>query len=360
LRRPCAPEDHHLTQTNTHRELQSSLRHFEAPIIAASLLQLCTSIGLFIVACAAMYWSLRLSYFVTLFLAVPAAALLVRVFIIQHDCGHGSFFASTRANNVIGMLCSVLTLTPYANWRRQHAGHHANWNNLDKRHSGTDIYSACLTVREYLSLTPWRRFFHRVVRHPLIAHIVIPPLVFLVLYRVPFDTPEGWHHERRAVYLTNAALLLLICGLGLMVGFYAVLLVQLPIIIITSIIGVWLFAVQHRFEQSLWTRQPTWRFHDAALEGSSYLKLPKVLQWFTGNIGFHNVHHLAPRIPNYRLEHSYRTHSALQGSVLTLRDGFSSIWLALWDEDRNRLVRFRDAIEVAESPMQHRCSEATG
>jgi omega-6 fatty acid desaturase (delta-12 desaturase) len=316
--------------------------------MGASLVQIATSVGLFVGACAAMYWSLQLSYAVTLFLAVPTGALLVRVFIIQHDCGHGSFFASPRANNLMGMFCSILTLTPYANWRRQHAGHHANWNNLDKRYSGSDIYSACLTVREYLGLTPLKRLFYRIPRHPLVAHILIPPLVFLFLYRVPFDTPKNWNRERLAVYCTNFALAVLICALGLTVGFHAVLLVQLPVLVITSIIGVWLFAVQHRFDDSLWARQADWRFNKAALEGSSYLKLPKLLQWFTGNIGFHNVHHLAPRIPNYRLEACYRQNPELHENALTIVEAFRSIRLALWDEDSNRLVRFSD-IRVAAS-----------
>ena len=334
-----------MTETDQHRELQSALKSFEVPSIGAGLLQLLTSVGLFIAACAAMYWSLRLSYFVTLLLAIPTSALLVRVFIVQHDCGHGSFFASAKANDLMGMLCSVLTLTPYANWRRQHAAHHAIWNNLDKRHSGYDIYSACLTVKEYLSLTPWSRFFYRFSRHPLVAHIAIPPLVFLVLYRTPFDTPKSWRRERRAVYWTDAALLVLIGSLGFMVGFHAVLLVQLPVTIVTSIIGVWLFAVQHRFEQALWARQPAWSFATAAIEGASYLKLPRTLQWFTGNIGFHNVHHLAPRIPNYRLESCFHANPALQArSSLTMSEAFNSLWLTLWDEDQNRLVRFRDVI----------------
>jgi omega-6 fatty acid desaturase (delta-12 desaturase) len=289
-----------------------------------------------------MYWSLQLSYALTLFLAIPAGALLVRVFIVQHDCGHGSFFASRWANDLLGTLCSMFTLTPYANWRRQHAGHHANWNNLDKRNSGADIYSACLTVKEYRERTRWQRLVYRVSRHPLVAHVLVPPLVFLLLYRVPFDTPKGWNRERRAVYLTDLALVVLLGGLGLVVGFKAVALVQLPVMIVTSIIGVGLFAVQHRFDETVWARQPEWRFGNAALQGSSYLKLPRLLQWFTGNIGFHNVHHLAPRVPNYRLESCYRANPEFEASPsLSLREAFRAIRLSLWDEDRQQLVGFR-------------------
>ena len=324
-------------------DLRSAVKPYEKPILSASLFQLVSSVSLFIGASALMYWSLQLSYLVTLLLAIPTGALLVRVFIIQHDCGHGSFFGSRWANDAVGWLCSILTLTPYANWRRQHAGHHATWNNLDRRYSGADIYSTCLTVAEYRALTLRQRFYHRLIRHPVIAHIVLPPLVFLILYRVPFDTPKNWGAERRAVYAHDAAIIALVCVLGLMVGFVPVLLVQLPVILVTSIIGVWLFAIQHRFDDSRWARQLQWSFTSAALDGSSYLKLPKVLQWFTGNIGFHHVHHLAPRIPNYRLENCYREVAALRDSTkLSLRSALASIGLALWDEERQCFVRFKD------------------
>ncbi len=324
-------------------DLRSAVKPYEKPILSASLFQLVSSVSLFIGASALMYWSLQLSYLVTLLLAIPTGALLVRVFIIQHDCGHGSFFGSRWANDAVGWLCSMLTLTPYANWRRQHAGHHATWNNLDRRYSGADIYSSCLTVAEYRAMTLRQRFFHRLIRHPVIAHIVLPPLVFLVLYRVPFDTPKNWGQERRAVYAHDVAIVALVGVLGLMVGFVPVLLVQLPVVLVTSVIGVWLFAIQHRFDDSRWARQLQWSFTSAALDGSSYLKLPKILQWFTGNIGFHHVHHLAPRIPNYRLENCYREVAGLRDSTkLSLRSALASIGLALWDEDRQRFVRFRD------------------
>ena len=324
-------------------DLRSAVKPYEQPSVPASLFQLLNSVGLFIGACALMYWSLQLSYFLTLLLAVPTGGLLVRVFIIQHDCGHGSFFANKWANDLVGRLCSVLTLTPYANWRRQHAHHHATWNNLDKRDSGADIYSACMTVVEYKALTRWQRFLHRLPRHPFLAHVVLPPLVFLFLYRFPFDTPREWGKERRAVYWLNGALVAAIGALGFQVGFVPVLLVQLPVIMVTTIIGGWLFAVQHRFDASRWLRQTQWTFAGASLEGSSYLQLPKILQWFTGNIGFHHVHHFAPRVPNYRLERCYRSIGGLQEkSPLKLRAALAAIGLTLWDEDRQCLVRFKD------------------
>jgi omega-6 fatty acid desaturase (delta-12 desaturase) len=291
-----------------------------------------------------MYWSLNFSYVFTILLAVPTGALLVRIFIIQHDCGHGSFFEPRWANNVVGTLCSVLTLVPYSNWKRQHAQHHASWNNLDRRDTGHDIYSACLTVAEYHGKTRLQRFLYRLPRHPIIAHVLLPPLVFLILYRVPFDTPSTWAKERRAVYWLDAMLAASFVLLAMAVGVVPVAMVQLPVMIVASIIGVWLFAVQHRFEKSRWSRQGQWSFKRAALEGSSFLKLPKILQWFTGNIGFHNLHHLAPRIPNYRLERCYRSVDGLQEKFpLTLRSSLSAMKLTLWDEDRQCLVRFKDA-----------------
>ena len=188
--------------TDTHPGLRSLVMAYETPSILKSSYQIATSIGLFLAACAGMYWSLNVSYLLTAALLIPTAGLLVRVFIVQHDCGHGSFFASRRANALTGRLCSVITLTPFANWGRQHSQHHANWNNLD-RTAGSDIYSACLTVREYLALSPRRRLLYRLPRHPLVANILLPPLVFLFLYRVPFDTPTDWARERRAVYWLN-------------------------------------------------------------------------------------------------------------------------------------------------------------
>ncbi len=328
-----------------------SLARYENAVLAKSVLQLATSIGLFLAACAAMYWALHTSYVLTLVLAIPAGALLVRVFIVQHDCGHGAFFVSRRANDAVGMLCSLMTLTPYANWQRQHARHHGNWNNLDRRLSGADIYSSCLTLNEYRSLSARRRFIYRLTRHPIVAHLLLPPFIFAVLYRVPFDTPSAWRRERRSVYRTDAALVVLFGALGWLVGYEQVLLVQAPIILVSSIVGVWLFAVQHRFETALWARQDEWDFASAALEGCSYLRLPKVLQWFTGNIGFHHIHHLAPRVPNYRLEECYDAVPALRAvPPLSLWSALKSVTLTLWDEDGRKLIGIRDAHATLTAP----------
>ena len=324
------------------KHIFSGTAAFQNPILARSLGQLATSVGGFVATCAAMYLCLGISLWVSLPLSVLAAGFLVRIFIIQHDCGHGAFFRSQRANNILGNLCSLMTLTPYAFWRRQHARHHGSWNNLDRRAaSGLDIYSSCMTVSEYLQLGRWQQRLYRLSRHPIVSHLILPPAVFLLLYRIPFDAAKGWRHERRAIYVTNVMLVGLFGGLGLAIGFGPVLAVQLPIMLLASIIGVWLFSVQHRFECTHWASEPDWSFATAALYGSSHLQLPRILQWFTGNIGFHHVHHLNPRIPNYRLEACHRTIDSLQAApVLTLRTAITTLRYALWDDDRRRMVKF--------------------
>lgn len=312
---------------------------FQAPAIGRSVVQLAISLGGFVAVCAAMYLSLDISYWLALAMAPVAAGFLVRIFIIQHDCGHGSFFRAQWANSAIGFACGLLTLTPYAAWRRQHAGHHGVWNDLDRRQSGADIYSTCLTVAEYRALSPRARFWHRLTRHPLVLNVLLPPFIFLVLYRLPFDAPKSWVRERRHVQLTNAGLVLLLGGLGLTLGFGAVASVQLPVMVLAAMAGAWLFSVQHRYEHVIWARRPEWTFARAALQGSSYLRMPRLLQWFSGNIGFHHVHHLSPRIPNYRLEECHRALPGLAAvPVLTLRGGLRASRFLLWDEERGRMV----------------------
>jgi omega-6 fatty acid desaturase (delta-12 desaturase) len=216
---------------------------------------------------------------------------------------------------------------------------------LDRRAaSGLDIYSSCLTVAEYRAFGLWRRAIVRITNHPLIANLVLPPFVFIVLYRTPFDAAKNWQRERYGVYLTNIALAALIGGLGLLLGFAHVAAVQLPVMIFASIVGVWLFSIQHRFDNALWASDATWDFAAASMSGTSYLRLPRILQWFTGNIGFHHVHHVNPRIPNYRLEACHKANVEFQSApTLTLRDAVRVLRCVLWDSDRGRLVPFRSA-----------------
>ena len=331
-------------QLPSRSDLRAAITPFERPSAARAAWQLATSIGLYLALCALMYWSLSFSYLLTLALALPAGAALVRTFIVQHDCGHGSFLGSRRANDLVGAICGLLTLAPYANWARQHAQHHANWNNLDRRDSGADIYSTCLTVAEYRARSPRHRLLYRLPRNMVIANLIFPPLVFLLLYRFPFDTPASWAKERRSVWLTNAAIAGVVVGLGLWLGFARVAMVQLPIVFVTTVVGFWLFSVQHRFEKGVWLRQPEWSFDAAAMAGSSHLALPRILHWATGNIGYHHIHHLSPRIPNYRLAACHRSNALLRpANPLSLRRALGAGNLTLWDEELGRLVRFRDA-----------------
>lgn len=317
---------------------------FQAPSIGSSAFQLATSLGGFLLVCAAMYASVTPSVWLTLLLSVLAAGFLVRIFILQHDCGHGSFFRSSKANKVVGFACGVLTLTPFQAWKRQHAGHHGIWNNLDRRQAGVDIYSTCMTVNEYRALGPWRRFGYRVTRHPLVANVLLPPIVFIMLYRFPFDTPKARRRERRSIHLTNVVVLAALVGLGFLLGFERVALVHIPIIVVASIIGVWLFSVQHRFERVQWLRQVNWSHERAAIDGSSFLDLPPVLRWFTGNIGFHHIHHLNPKVPNYRLRACHEANPELQVAPrLGLWAALGQWRFALWDEAQGRMVGFREA-----------------
>ncbi|HSS66151.1 MAG TPA: fatty acid desaturase, partial [Gammaproteobacteria bacterium] len=223
--------------------LRREVAQFQAPILRKSLSQLTTSFGGFFATCATMYAVYDVSFWIALALAPLAAGFLVRVFIIQHDCGHLAYFRSRRANDIVGFACSLLTLAPYASWRRQHAGHHSVWNDLDRRQSGADIYSSCLTVAEYRALSPGKRRWYSATRHPLVANVLLPPLIFTLLYRLPFDMPKSWRPERRLVHLTTLALIVALGGLGLALGYHRVVAVQLPVMVMAAIIGVCLFSV---------------------------------------------------------------------------------------------------------------------
>jgi len=284
-----------------------------------------------------MYRSLEVSYWLTLALAPLAGGFLVRIFIIFHDCGHESFFNSARANHILGSIAGVLAFTPYYAWRHAHAVHHATAGNLDRRGVG-DVLT--LTVKEYQQRSWWGRLAYRVYRNPLVMLLIGSQIVFLIVHRIPPRAAKK--RERNSVHWTNLALLIQIVGLSLLIGFDKFVLVQLPLNVIAGIVGVWMFYVQHQFEGTYWTRQPQWDYVTAALRGSSYYKLPKVLQWFTGNIGLHHLHHLSPRIPNYNLQPCLDANPPFQQvDALTLRASFKSMFLKLWDEEQGRLVGFK-------------------
>lgn len=306
-----------------------------------SLFQLTTTAALFCALLAVMAAATRGSYWLALLLAIPAAGLLVRLFIIQHDCGHGSFFRSRTANDVLGRALSVLTLTPYAHWKQGHALHHASNGNLDCRGRG-DVET--LTVREYQALAPLKRLGYRLYRNPLVMVLVGAPVNFILLQRLPTGRAFRDRHSRRSILSLNVAL---VAAYGLPMaafGVVPVLATYLPVIIVASWIGNWLFYVQHQFEDTYWKRDGDWNFHSAALSGSSYFELPPVLQWFSGNIGLHHMHHLCSRIPNYRLQACLDSAPELQRIArrITLGESLGCWRLTLWDEQRGQLVRFRD------------------
>jgi omega-6 fatty acid desaturase (delta-12 desaturase) len=276
----------------------------------------------------------------TALLAVPAAGLLVRLFLIQHDCGHGAFFAQRSANDWLGRVLGVLTLTPYDDWRRSHALHHAGSGNLDRRGIG-DIDT--LTVREYLQLSPVRRLGYRVYRHPLVMFGIGPAYQFIIRNRFPaFHTWAEWR-PWASTMATNLVIALLFGVMMWTVGVLHFLAVHLTITLVAASIGVWLFYVQHQFEDTVWAGNGTWDRHEAALHGSSHYDLPPILRWFTANIGVHHVHHLSSRIPFYRLGQVLRDHPELRGvSRLTLLDSLRCVRLVLWDETEKRLISLRE------------------
>jgi acyl-lipid omega-6 desaturase (Delta-12 desaturase) len=292
---------------------------------------------------AAAWFALALGHaWISPFIAIPAAGFLVRLFMIQHDCGHGSFFSHRHANDWVGRVIGVLTLTPYDFWRRTHAIHHATAGNFDHRGIG-DIDT--LTVREYRALSHWARLKYRLFRHPLIMFGLGPAYLFLLQYRLPFGFMRNGWQPWVSTMATNLAIALIVAILVWFVGIKAFLLVHLPITLLAATAGVWLFYMQHQFEHTIWMRDGEWRLHDAALYGSSHYDLPAFLRWFTANIGVHHVHHLCSRIPYYRLPEVLRDHPELRAiGRLTLLQSLRCMHLTLWDEERNRLVSFREVM----------------
>jgi omega-6 fatty acid desaturase (delta-12 desaturase) len=294
----------------------------------------------------AMLWAMAWAaldfgyWWLSLVLAVPAAGFLVRLFMIQHDCGHGSFFRHRLANDWVGRVIGVVTLTPYDFWRRSHAVHHATSGHLERRGMG-DVDT--LTVHEYVALSFWSRLRYRVYRNPVVMFGIGPAYLFILRHRLPVGLLfSGWQ-AWLSTMATNVAIAAVAAGLIWFIGLWAFLLVHLPIALLAGSVGVWLFYVQHQFEETFWAREGGWSFEEAALHGSSHYDLPAILRWFTANIGVHHVHHLCSRIPYYRLSRVLRDHPELRGvSRLTLLQSFRCVRLVLWDESRRRLVSFRE------------------
>ncbi|MGD9538479.1 MAG: fatty acid desaturase [Alphaproteobacteria bacterium] len=321
--------------------LASRLRAYATPDPKHSIQQLLVTVVVFAALWCALWLSLDVGYWLTLLLSPAAAGFLIRLFVIQHDCGHHAYFRHRAANDMVGRALSVLTLTPYGHWRSAHAMHHATSGDLGRRGVG-DITT--LTVAEYRALSPTRRFVYRLFRHPLVLFGLVPIFLFVVVRRMPIGVPLSQRGALSSVLAHDLALAALVAAMAMLVGTTDFLLIQLPITLIAASFGVWLFFVQHQFEHAYWRRSGEWRFEQAALAGSSYLRLPQPLQWLTGSIGLHHVHHLCSRIPNYRLQECLDATPELRGGAqqLSFAQSLRSARLALWCEARQRMIRFRD------------------
>jgi omega-6 fatty acid desaturase (delta-12 desaturase) len=315
------------------------LNRYRVPSHTRSVVELLITVAPFVLLWIAAWACLRWSYWLSLAVAVPAAGFLVRLFMIQHDCGHGSFFRRQLANDWTGRIIGVLTLTPYDHWRRSHAVHHASSGNLDRRGIG-DINT--MTVDEYLAASRWQRIAYRLYRHPLVMFGLGPAFLFLIQHRYPAGAAFKSWRSWLSPMATNAAIVALSAGAIWLVGVQAFLLVHLPIILLAASIGVWLFYVQHQFEETFWARASTWTMPEAALHGSSHYDLPRALHWFTANIGMHHVHHLCSRIPCYRLAQVLHDYPELKDvGRITLVQSLGYVRLALWDEAQRKMTSFR-------------------
>lgn len=317
-------------------EILKHLAPYQNPEAWRSIFQATTSIGPLVLLLVAMHYFYSTSYLVTLLLAIPASVFVIRVFIVQHDCGHGSFFQSKRANSIMGWFCSIFTFFPYSYWRHQHALHHAGNGKLEERGNG-DVF--LMTANEYVSATPFERLKYRLVRNPITLFIFGPFVLFFVMNRFVYDPEHTPQSVRRGLYVSNA---LIIASVGLAVaalGFVETAGILLPVVFFSGLMGTILFYVQHQFEDTYFESGKSWDYFEAAIRGSSFFDLPKILHWCTGNIGYHHVHHLAPKIPNYKLA---ECHYSLPCFDVVKRETLSSFLrtfkLAFWDEEQRKLI----------------------
>ena len=341
-----SPKDASRTDTSKWKEI---VARYQKSSVRRAVWQIVNTLVPYAALWYLMYLSLAVSYWLVVPLAVLAGAFVVRVFIISHDCGHGSFFKSRTANDILGFITGVLTFTPYHHWRWEHSIHHSSSGDLDRRGTG-DVWT--LTVQEYLQASRWKKFSYRLARNPIVLFVLAPLFLFLIMQRFPkLKAPL---RERLSVYWTNLALLAIAGGLSWAFGFKAYLIIQLTVLMVAGTAGVWLFYVQHQFEGVYWERSGEWDYATAALKGSSFYKLPKVLQWFSGNIGFHHIHHLSPRIPNYHLEKCHEAEPLFQTvKPITLLGSLKSFTFRLWDEQKRRLVGYGQLKAVR---LQHKQS----
>lgn len=322
------------------RELFEATSPYSQASIGRSLWQLINTLLPMTALLWLMHYSLQWNYGITLAIGFLTSLFMVRLFIIQHDCGHGSFLPSREWNDRVGYFCSVLTMVPYFYWKRQHNLHHASNGNLDRRgHGDMDIY----TVKEYLALNKSERFYYRMYRNPIVFMTLGPLALFFKINRMCSDPAQYSKRDKRNIWLTNATILATFTLFGLWIGFIPLLKIAAPVLLIAAGLGIWLFYIQHQFEHTYWKPGGEWNFTAAAMQGSSFYRLPKILQWFTGSIGFHHIHHLKPNIPNYELERCYvenpQFHEVYE---LNLRSSLKTAFLSVWDPEQQRLISFRE------------------
>lgn len=316
--------------------LRKTVKQYAVPDRRRSIWQVSNTLIPYFALFYLMLRSAAISYWLTLALSIPTAGFMIRTFIIFHDCGHGSFFKSRKANTVLGNITGILTFTPYQRWKHDHAIHHATAGDLDRRGIG-DV--GTWTVEEYLEAPLWKKIGYRIMRNPLILFTIGAVIVFAFVQRVPLAS-QG-KRERASVWWTNLALAVMIGLLTWTFGWKTYLLVQGLILLLGTSVGVWLFYVQHNFEGTYWERHDRWDYFMASMKGSSFYQLPAVLQWFSGNIGFHHIHHLSAKIPNYNLPKCYRENPIFQVKPITLLSSLRSLRLRLWDEKNHRMVGWR-------------------
>lgn len=312
---------------------------YNKPNLGKSWWQLINSILPYLGLWIAMIYSLEISYWLTIGLSVLASGFLVRIFIIFHDCGHGSFFKSSLVSRIMSIITGLFVFTAHHKWHHEHHLHHQTVGNLDKRGVG-DVKT--ITVEEYNNYSSSKRFYYRLYRNPFIIFIIAPFFLFIIAMRIPGQSQSL--KSKLYTHLTTLGLIILITLISLLIGFKTFVLIQVPVLFLASIFGVWLFYVQHQFKDVIWERSENWDYKTIAMEGSSYLKLPKIFQWFSGNIGFHHLHHLSPKIPNYNLEKCLKENTIFQKKALTFWLSIHSIRYRLWDEKKHKLVSFREAI----------------
>lgn len=350
---PSSSEAASALEATTVAEWKEVVAKYQEPSLPRAIWQITNTFGPYALLWYLMYLSLSVSYWLTVPLAILAGGFMIRSFIIFHDCGHGSYFKSKRANSIVGFISGMLTLTPFFHWRWEHSLHHATSGDLDRRGTG-DVWT--MTVQEYLESSRWKRFAYRLARNPIVLFVIAP--IFLFVVRQRFASPKANRRERYSVWWMNFALFVFAAsmswafgqtpsGTDWAFGIKAYLLIQLLVMGVAGSAGVWLFYVQHQFEGVYWERTDEWDFTDAALKGSSFYKLPKILQWFSGNIGYHHIHHLSSRIPNYNLERCHDSHPIFHSvKPVTLISSLKSFTFRLWDEQKRRLVGYRHLNEI--------------